>query len=192
MIGYATTYDFYQTSIKFRSRISQFLVLPPYQNKGIGKKILNAIYGSYIGRNDCIEITVEDPSDDFMCMRNLYDARLLMNEGYFEEFKQHEIITSSNIQKYKLSKEKREQIHMKLKLTHNRIDMCYELIKYAHLDKTDSEAIRKFRLDVKKRLYLVSSNELNQRGDQIRKKTKAFPYIFIDGINVIRRNHINT
>ena len=40
--GYATVYDFWkERKGKYNSRIGQFLILPPYQTKGLGKELLD-------------------------------------------------------------------------------------------------------------------------------------------------------
>ena len=49
----------------YKLRISQFIVLPPYQRLGIGSTLLEKMYSHYLDDKHCIEITVEDPSDDF-------------------------------------------------------------------------------------------------------------------------------
>jgi histone acetyltransferase 1 len=49
----------------YKLRISQFLVLPPYQRLGIGSTLLENMYNFYLVDKKCTEITVEDPSEDF-------------------------------------------------------------------------------------------------------------------------------
>lgn len=52
------------------------LVLPPFQKLGIGTKFLETIYKYYHVQKNVIDMTVEDPSEDFQRMRNFVDARL--------------------------------------------------------------------------------------------------------------------
>lgn len=44
---------------------SQILILPPFQRKGHGRKLYEYMYDCF-GRDDrVVDITVEDPNDDF-------------------------------------------------------------------------------------------------------------------------------
>lgn len=64
-VGYITVYRFFNYPDKFRKRISQVLILPPYQRAGHASALLNTIYNN--SKEDKIrDITVESPSPDFM------------------------------------------------------------------------------------------------------------------------------
>lgn len=106
-IGYATTYRFYtfqpryQTSahtreaqaapdmvlpskdevspvaLPSRLRISQFLILPPYQSSGHGSALYNAVYSTAIADGTIRELTVEDPSEEFDLLRDMNDWKVL-------------------------------------------------------------------------------------------------------------------
>jgi len=74
--GYATCYRFYAYPDKIRPRISQILVLPPFQRAGLGKELMDLIYREY-NRADVIDMTVEDPSENFQRVRDSLDCTLL-------------------------------------------------------------------------------------------------------------------
>ncbi|RFU29980.1 hypothetical protein B7463_g6347, partial [Scytalidium lignicola] len=60
-----------------RSRISQFVILPPFQGAGNGARFYNALFDFYLNDDHTIEITVEDPNESFDDLRDLNDlARL--------------------------------------------------------------------------------------------------------------------
>jgi histone acetyltransferase 1 len=60
-----------------RSRISQFVILPPFHGGGNGSRFYNSIFDYYHQESQTIEITVEDPNEAFDDMRDLNDlARL--------------------------------------------------------------------------------------------------------------------
>lgn len=64
LAGYSTVYDFFHYPDQIRRRVSQFLLFPPFQKKGLGSKFLKAIYeGSRT--KDVYDITVEDPAPDY-------------------------------------------------------------------------------------------------------------------------------
>lgn len=48
--GYTTVYNFYAFPDKTRLRLSQILVLPPYQRQGVGRQMLEAVYKLAISR----------------------------------------------------------------------------------------------------------------------------------------------
>lgn len=74
--GYTTVYLYYAYPQHNRPRISQMLVLPPFQGQGIGAKLVEVVYNKFKGDPKVIDITVEDPSDDFRRVRNYVDAKI--------------------------------------------------------------------------------------------------------------------
>ncbi|ETN39368.1 uncharacterized protein HMPREF1541_05591 [Cyphellophora europaea CBS 101466] len=104
-IGYATTYRFYRflaparkpqtpeqlepfppkealsaKRLSSRLRISQFLVLPNYQRGGHGSALYEAIYGEAMADDTILELTVEDPSEEFDKLRDVNDFKILRPE----------------------------------------------------------------------------------------------------------------
>ena len=69
---------------KFRLRISQFVILPPYQRRGHGEQLLRAVYKLGRGMKHCTEVCVENPSPGFSKLRDKTDARVLQELGFFE------------------------------------------------------------------------------------------------------------
>jgi histone acetyltransferase 1 len=67
-----------------RSRISQFVILPPFQGGGNGSRFYNAIFDYYLHDPLTIEITVEDPNEQFDDLRDLNDLTLLRTMPEFE------------------------------------------------------------------------------------------------------------
>lgn len=84
-VGYTTVYEYYAYPQHIRPRISQMLVLPPFQKLGIGTKFLETIYNFYQSQKSVVDITVEDPSEDFQRMRNFVDARLCIKLKSFQK-----------------------------------------------------------------------------------------------------------
>ncbi|KAJ3558115.1 hypothetical protein NPX13_g9784 [Xylaria arbuscula] len=60
-----------------RARISQFLILPPYQGKGVGALLYDTIFDLYMADVFTKEITVEDPNEDFDLLRDICDLKYL-------------------------------------------------------------------------------------------------------------------
>jgi histone acetyltransferase 1 len=67
------------SSLPSRSRISQFVILPPFQGGGNGSRFYNAIFDFYLAEPQTIEITVEDPNEAFDDLRDLNDLFRLRN-----------------------------------------------------------------------------------------------------------------
>ena len=99
-IGYATTYRFYRfastgthpidifppkenimpKSLPSRLRISQFLILPNYQRGGHGSALYQAMYSEVLKDSTVLELTVEDPSEEFDKLRDVNDYKILRPE----------------------------------------------------------------------------------------------------------------
>lgn len=97
-VGYATTYRFYRfqkpakshnpisfpfsdsitpNKLSSRLRISQFLITPPYQSSGHGSAMYQAIYDEAMADPTILELTVEDPSEEFDKLRDMNDYETL-------------------------------------------------------------------------------------------------------------------
>ncbi|CCH59318.1 hypothetical protein TBLA_0B04840 [Henningerozyma blattae CBS 6284] len=94
-IGFSTTYKYWtyinaeefnkENNLKYRAKISQFLILPPYQNKGHGTKFYESIVDFWMKESSIIEITVEDPNESFDDLRDRCDLNRLYEKGFFQE-----------------------------------------------------------------------------------------------------------
>ncbi|KAI0458368.1 histone acetyltransferase type B catalytic subunit [Xylaria acuta] len=65
------------TNFARRARISQFIILPPYQGKGVGALLYDTIFDLYMADAATKEITVEDPNEDFDFLRDICDLKYL-------------------------------------------------------------------------------------------------------------------
>jgi histone acetyltransferase 1 len=79
-----------------RTRISQFIILPPFQSKGLGPKLYSHIFKTYIAHPQTVEITVEDPNEAFDDLRDIADLHYLRQ---LPEFQQLRLDTSITIPK---------------------------------------------------------------------------------------------
>ncbi|GBP06253.1 Histone acetyltransferase type B catalytic subunit [Eumeta japonica] len=92
-VGYTTVYEYYAYPQNIRPRISQMLVLPPFQKLGIGTTFLETIYKYYQTQKNVTDITVEDPSEDFQhteWLRARLPSMKLRMEQLQEEYEQVE------------------------------------------------------------------------------------------------------
>ncbi|CAI5959405.1 unnamed protein product [Closterium sp. NIES-65] len=77
VVGFCTIYSFYHHPNSSRLRLSQILVLPPYQAMGHGSRLLNQVHAMAC-RVHAYDITVEDPSDDLQQLREALDCVRLL------------------------------------------------------------------------------------------------------------------
>ncbi|DBA71639.1 TPA: putative uncategorized biosynthetic cluster [Trebouxia sp. C0005] len=77
VVGFCTLYTFYAYPDTRRFRLSQILVLPPFQHKGIGAALLRA---AYVMADKCnaVDVTFEDPTDTLQSLRDLIDLQRAM------------------------------------------------------------------------------------------------------------------
>ncbi|RDL37380.1 Acyl-CoA N-acyltransferases (Nat) [Venustampulla echinocandica] len=71
------------SSLPCRSRISQFIILPPFQGGGSGSRFYNAIFDYFLKDPTTIEITVEDPNEAFDDLRDINDLARLRTVSKF-------------------------------------------------------------------------------------------------------------
>ncbi|KAH6998697.1 acyl-CoA N-acyltransferase [Ilyonectria sp. MPI-CAGE-AT-0026] len=60
-----------------RTRLSQFIILPPFQGKGVGARLYKTIFEHYHKHPQTHEFTVEDPNEAFDDLRDVCDLEFL-------------------------------------------------------------------------------------------------------------------
>jgi len=174
IVGFTTVYPFYAYPDKIRLRVSQMVILPPFQRKGHGTQLLRAVYKFGIEQG-VIDVAIEDPNDEFMFLRDITDLELCIDNNIF--------ITkdgpSTNAQKSKnrfvtlskLTPNIIDNIRQKYKLSKLQIMRCYEILKLMSTDINNSEQYREYRLEIKQRLYKkFMFNELDIDPEEKKKK----------------------
>lgn len=141
-VGYCTVYRYYAYPDKLRPRISQFLILPPFQRLGLGTHLLQTIYDRYRDQDSVVDIAVEDPAENFTKLRDFVDARNCLSLSEFSPKSLAEGWTNETA----ISAQK------KLKLNRNQARRVYEILKLKNTDRSDCHKYRAFRLEVKNRL----------------------------------------
>ncbi|XP_076283247.1 histone acetyltransferase 1 isoform X1 [Lasioglossum baleicum] len=149
--GFATVYQYYAYPHHTRPRIAQVLILPPFQNMGLGTHLLHAIYREYIGRNQVKDITVEDPSVTFQRLRDYVDA---INCSTLPSFSRECLLQGFNKTMAMEAKEK-------FKINKRQARRVYEILRLRTTDLSNENEYREYRLDVKKRLNIPYKREQN-------------------------------
>ena len=87
IVGYTTLYKFLSYPNDWKMRLSQILILPPFQRSGHGQKLLQLVYQEAEKRG-MIEVNIEDPSPVFQMLRDLTDITLCKKGKFFEKIRQ--------------------------------------------------------------------------------------------------------
>ncbi|KIY73276.1 histone acetyltransferase type B [Cylindrobasidium torrendii FP15055 ss-10] len=177
-MGYSSLYNFYYFPDKTRLRLSQFVILPPFQRGGHGSELYNAIYAYIVSKDAIAELTVEDPAEAFEDLRDkcdltmLFSHREMMDEAFGG-------VESSNggrvgrVGKALTGKNKAgkmgppvdkpwaERWRLKLKLAGRQFQRLIEMVQLSRLG-LDARSQRAYRLQVKERLYRFNFEILGQ------------------------------
>jgi len=153
--GYLTVYQYYaygrDVNMK-RPRISQMLILPHYQRQGLGAILLETVYRSYRSDDKVVDITVEDPSDNFVRLRDYVDTKNCLP---LKAFSKEEVIKGFNDKMV-------EAAAKELKICKKQSRRIYEIIRLHYTSLSNSLEYKNYKLDVKKRLNVPYQKEQSQ------------------------------
>jgi len=153
--GYMTVYEYYaygRTQNMKRPRISQMLILPTYQRKGLGASLINSVYRYYWKDTSVVDITVEDPSDNFVRLRDFVDTENCLK---LEAYAKDKVLAG-------FTEDMTKEAAAKLKLCKKQARRVYEIIRLKYTSMKDADAYKGYRLDVKKRLNAPYQKEQDQ------------------------------
>ncbi|ELT91757.1 hypothetical protein CAPTEDRAFT_145248, partial [Capitella teleta] len=156
--GYMTIYSYYAYPGLIRPRISQVLVLPPFQRQGHCAAMLQAFYNLCYKNDDIKDITIEDPSENFQRVRDFVDARNCMTLAPFKSLKLL----------FGFSGDMERQARIKFKINKKQARRVYEILRLKRTDPSNEHEYREFRLDVKRRINIP----FQKRGREFDKLSK--------------------
>lgn len=155
LVGLISCYAYYQTMDRCRVRISQVLILPQYQRQGHGAQLLSAVYAHFRADKSVFEINVEDCSPEMQHLRDVTDLKDVLETGFV------------SLNTFKLEKSVETMVKRKLKLTSNQINRAIQLLQYASIDVHDEEAVRVWRVAVKRYLLSINYETLRPKEDKL-------------------------
>ncbi|KAA1477089.1 histone acetyltransferase type B catalytic subunit [Dentipellis sp. KUC8613] len=214
-VGYTSLYPFFYFPDKTRMRLSQFVILPPFQCNGHGSQLYKATYQYVVSQPLIAELTVEDPAEAFEDLRDRNDLKFLLSHEEFmkEAFGDGGITQSSGGGKVggvgpgrrrgKMTGKAKGKIgpptdkswaegwRKKLKIAGRQFHRLIEMLILIHLDPTDVRSARAFRLQVKERLYRFNYEVLAQLEDKERleKLEETFQSVKEDYYRIVATLH---
>jgi histone acetyltransferase 1 len=82
-----------------RERISQFMILPPYQGQSLGARLYDVIFEDLAKKSFIFEIPVEDPSEAFDAMRDYSDIVYLRRLPAFQSLSVASTLPANSLRK---------------------------------------------------------------------------------------------
>uniref|UniRef100_A0A1D1XQY7 histone acetyltransferase n=1 Tax=Anthurium amnicola TaxID=1678845 RepID=A0A1D1XQY7_9ARAE len=152
LLGFTTVYWFYHYPDTTRLRISQILVLPPYQGQGFGRLLLESVNSVAVSDN-VYDVTVEEPSDYLQHLRACMDTfRLLTFESARAAAASLALYIkganfSNRARKFRLDPPARviENVRDKFKINKKQLLRCWEILVYLNLDTENDRCMEHFR-----------------------------------------------
>ncbi|RPB22285.1 histone acetyltransferase type B [Terfezia boudieri ATCC MYA-4762] len=159
-----------------RARISQFLILPPYQGFGHGGLFYDNLISHLLSLPLVKEITVEDPSDAFEDLRNLRDLTRLRMDGTFTGLHLQALKPPANSSTPAWPYNAKR---IKSKLAPKQFAQCVEMELLWKLNKNDQKAYKQYRLLVKARIYKQNKDVMAQldRLERIDKLEETYRHV---------------
>ncbi|EGW35053.1 histone acetyltransferase type B catalytic subunit [Spathaspora passalidarum NRRL Y-27907] len=166
IVGFATAYNYwkYPGSVKFddnkreiRKKISQFIILPIYQGKGLGGALYSHLFDVWHKDEEVVEVVVEDPNESFDDMRDRADLSRLNKVLEFSKVTPK--VESSWV----------EETRKSLKLEKRQFSRLLELILLYKLKHSNEVTKKDVRLFIKKRLYNKNKEGLSALDENTKK-----------------------
>uniref|UniRef100_A0A8C6UAU6 Histone acetyltransferase type B catalytic subunit n=1 Tax=Neogobius melanostomus TaxID=47308 RepID=A0A8C6UAU6_9GOBI len=142
-VGYMTVYNYYVYPDKTRPRVSQMIVLPPFQGEGHGAQLLEAVHRFYCSLPKVQDITAEDPSENYVKLRDYVLTKLCQS---LPSFASEKLLLGFSDDMVKEARDK-------LKINKKHARRVYEILRLRATDMSNEDQARDYRLEVKKRLF---------------------------------------
>ncbi|XP_006458564.1 hypothetical protein AGABI2DRAFT_183588 [Agaricus bisporus var. bisporus H97] len=209
-VGYSSLYGFYHFPEKTRLRLSQFVILSPYQKQGHGSQLYKAIYQYVLSKPNIAELTVEDPAEAFEDLRDKNDMEMLQHH---EQFIKEAFGASGGGRvggigrtgksgrggagrtKGKLDppadKVWIEKWRKDLKIAGRQFQRLTEMLILLRLDPNDEPALKAYRLQVKERIYRFNYEMLVQldKRERLEKLEETFQAVCEDYARIMGLLH---
>lgn len=174
--------DFDLAELPCRTRLSQFVILPPFQGKGNGARLYKTIFEHYHKHGQTHEFTVEDPNESFDDLRDICDLGFLRTQPEFSNLRVDTNISlpkSGPMPQLIVGGDALESIRLKAKIAPRQFSRVLEMHLMSQLPasvrpsmsldddvpaptKADKYQEKLWQLVVKQRLYRHNKDVLSQ------------------------------
>ncbi|CAI2368128.1 unnamed protein product [Moneuplotes crassus] len=175
LIGFTTISKSYHNLHKFRARISQFIILPDYQKKGLGYQLFDIIYSRFMANPECFEITLESPTFVMSKIYNQCVLKTLLKQGQLSKLmnSDHEFIQVDDTNLLTVFQRSNEEMQAMGTAVKCELVCCcriYEFLIYNLIAEDDKNTKEKLKEYVKKRLFIEFHQDFmpNQRFKRLR------------------------
>ncbi|WVR03957.1 histone acetyltransferase type B catalytic subunit [Kwoniella sp. DSM 27419] len=172
-VGYVSVYPFWCYPDQVRLRLSQFVILPPYQHQGHGSKLYSTLFANMLSRPEVAELTVEDPAEAFEDLLDRNDLRFLIKQGVPDD---PMFLQGVGENQRGRRAEWEDTVRRKYKIAQRQFDRLLEMLLLRALNREDEQKVRMYRLQVKARLYRFNYEMLSQMTPEERKEALAKTY----------------
>eukprot|EP00898_Chlorokybus_atmophyticus_P006715 jgi/Chlat1/7044/Chrsp56S06669 len=191
VVGFCTYHRFYSFPDRSRLRVSQVLILPPFQRQGHAKRLLHAVY-EQANRIAAVDVTVEDPSEEFQKLRDIDDYKRLRDHPALTAAADAAVATGAEIMRTRgdasdaeatarvmeamcLPGALAEDLRRQMKLYKPQLRRVWELLLYVRL-RASTEAHEAFRLLILHRLRKehLSDSRSDLKGKAVRDTKSGF------------------
>ncbi|CAH1419762.1 unnamed protein product [Lactuca virosa] len=144
LLGFAALYRFFHYPGSKRLRLGQILVFPPYQRKGYGGHLFEAITNMAVSDN-VYDLSIEEPLDSLQHVRSCVDIpRLLALQAIQPSLdsaalrlKQENLTKRTQITKFTPPSSVIEEARKTLKINKKQFLQCWEILLYVKLDPVE-------------------------------------------------------
>ncbi|XWS69980.1 hypothetical protein CRYUN_Cryun03dG0010000 [Craigia yunnanensis] len=144
LLGFAALYRFYRYPDGSRLRLSQILILPPYQHKGYGSYLVEVLSNVAISEN-VYDLTVEEPLDYFQHVRTSFDVKRLLAFDPAQSavksavlgLKQGKLSKKTHVPRFLPPPDVVEDVRKTLKINKKQFLQCWEILIYLGLDPVE-------------------------------------------------------
>ncbi|XP_035779900.1 histone acetyltransferase type B catalytic subunit-like [Anopheles albimanus] len=144
-IGYVAAYQYYAYPDKIRPRISQVLVLPPFQKLGIATRLIeHTIYEYFSKKENVSDITFEEPIEAIQHIRSVIDAKRCKT---LPAFAKENLLAG-------FTKDMLREAKERFLINPKQCRVVYEILRLGCTDLDDEQQYRAYRIEVKKRLNM--------------------------------------
>ncbi|XP_028395918.1 histone acetyltransferase type B catalytic subunit-like [Dendronephthya gigantea] len=179
IVGYTTVYRYYAYPDMIRPRISQFLILPPFRKKGLGAKQLECVDNFYIRDEKVLDMTVEDPVDEFRRLRDYVDVMKCLSLPAFKAENLRNGYTKEMVNSAKKHR----------KINQHQCRRVYEILRLRATNLSNVEEHRRYRLEIKKRLNAPYQKE---KADLEKLRSVLTPDEYSTAVaNMLQREQLN-